>query len=128
MLQNDGFSRWLGIELMEVYPGKAKIKMRVRGDMLNGFNICHGGIPFSLADSAMAFASNSEGKISVSVENSISYIEKLFEGDELIAEAEELSSNKKISVYNVTIVKDNVLLAAHFKGIVYKTGKEPLNE
>lgn len=124
MLLKDGFSKWLGIEVLQASNGKAIVKMKVRNEMLNGFNICHGGIPFSLADSAMAFASNAEGKLALSIDNSITYHDKIFEGDELFAAAEEISSNKKIGVYNVIIKKDDIIPVAHFKGIVYKTGKE----
>lgn len=123
MLKGDSFTKWLGIIVQEAENGRAVLRMKIRSDMLNGFNICHGGIPFSLADSAMAFASNYGGQIALSIDNSITYHEKIIEGDELTAVAEELSSNRKISVYNVTI-KNNKRIVAHFKGVVYKTGKE----
>lgn len=126
MLLHDGFSKWLGIEVLETSKNKSVVRMKVRQEMLNGFSVCHGGITFSLADSAMAFASNAEGKISMSIDNSITYHEKVFEGDVLTATAEELSSNYKISVYNVVVMKDDNRIVAHFKGIVYKTNKELL--
>lgn len=124
MLIKDEFSKWLGIEVLEAANGKAKVKMKVRKEMLNGFNICHGGIAFSLADSAMAFASNSEGKLSLSIDNSITYHEKIVEGDVLLASAEEISSGNKVSVYHVIITNNVRVHVAHFRGIVYKTGRE----
>lgn len=126
MLQHDGFSKWLGIEVLEAAKNKSVVRMKVRREMLNGFGVCHGGITFSLADSAMAFASNAVGKISMSIDNSITYHEKVFEGDILTATAEELSSNNKIGIYLVTIKNYNNSIAAHFKGVVYKTNKELL--
>lgn len=124
MLKDDGFSAWLGIELVEVHPGKAIVRMKVRKEMLNGFNICHGGIPYSLADTALAFASNTRGMISLSIENSITYLTKLHEGDIITAKAEEISAGSKIAVYNVTVQKEDGHKAAYFKGLVYKTSKE----
>lgn len=124
MMSKDGFSAWLGIEIVEVGPGKAKVKMKVRHDMLNGFHICHGGIPFSLADSAMAFASNTKGQVSLSIENSISYINKAVEGDELYASAEEISSSNKFAVYNVKVSKQDGTTIGLFKGVVYRTKRE----
>ena len=80
MFENDWFSQWLGIERIEVIEGFCVLRMTVRKEMLNGFAIAHGGITYSLADSALAFASNSHGRKSVSVETSISHIVSLKEG------------------------------------------------
>src|SRR3982750_2317400 len=85
MYDSDWFSQWLGIERVKVEPGSCVLKMKVRKEMLNGFGIAHGGITYSLADSALAFASNSHGRMSVSVETSISHTEAVKEGDELTA-------------------------------------------
>ncbi len=128
MLSNDGFSKYLGIEILKIEPGKATLKMKVRKDMLNGFQVCHGGIPFSLADSALAFASNSHGTLSMSIENNISYVAKILEGDELIAEAEEVSLTNKIGVYNVIVIKSDGSKVALFNGTVYRTNKHLLEE
>lgn len=124
MLRNDGFSAWLGLEVVEVGPGRATVRMKVRKEMLNGFNICHGGIPYSLADSALAFASNSQGLICLSIENSMTYLSKLYEGDIITASAEEISRGSKIAVYNVIIQKSDGTKVAFFKGLVYITNKE----
>ena len=120
---NDAFSKWLGIEIVTVQSGFCQLKMVVRKEMLNGFAIAHGGITYSLADSALAFASNSHGRKSVSVETSISHTVACKEGDELIATAKELSMSNKIGVYDITIKNQENTVVALFKGTVYRTSK-----
>jgi len=122
MMKNDAFSRWLGIEVLEVSEGFCKLKMRLGKEMLNGFYIAHGGITYSLADSALAFASNSRGRKALSVDTSISHFEPLLEGDEIIAIATEESVKNKFGFYRVEIKKDDILVAL-FKGMVYRTDK-----
>ena len=124
MVAKDTFSQWLGIEVLEVNEGSCKLQMTVREDMLNGFGIAHGGITYSLADSALAFASNSHGQKSVSVETSISHLISLKANDFIIAEASEEHCSNKIGVYTVKIYKatDNAVVAL-FKGTVYRTSK-----
>src|SRR5437016_3084243 len=98
MYDGDWFSQWLGIERVEVKQGYCVLRMTVRKEMLNGFAIAHGGITYSLADSALAFASNSHGRKSVSVETNISHTESLKEGDVITAVAEEMSLSNKIGI------------------------------
>ena len=98
MYQNDAFSQWLGIEIIDVSEGFCQLKMTVRKEMLNGFQIAHGGIAYSLADSALAFASNSHGRKSLSVETSISHTVSVKEGDVLTVTTKELSLSDKIGV------------------------------
>ena len=124
MYQNDAFSQWLGIEVVEVKDGYCKLNMTVRKEMLNGFQIAHGGIAYSLADSALAFASNSHGRKSLSVETSISHTMSVKEGDVLTAITEELSLSDKIGVYLITITNQDNQEVAYFKGTVYRTSKE----
>lgn len=124
MYKNDPFSKWLGIELVEVLPGKCVLKMTVREEMLNGHQTAHGGITYSFADSAFAFASNSHGRASVSVETSISHTQPLRTGDVIIATAEEVSLSNKIGVYHIKVTNETGLTVALFKGTVYRTGKE----
>ena len=81
MYNNDHYSKWLGIERITIEPGRCILRLKVRKDMLNGFAIAHGGITYSLADSALAFASNSHGRKAVSIETSISHAEQVHEGD-----------------------------------------------
>lgn len=124
MLAKDEFSNWMGIEVIEVKPGYSKLKMKIRKEMMNGFDICHGGVIFSLADSALAFASNSFGNVAVAIDTSVSFTAKVFEGDVLLAEAVEQSRNFKTAVYNVSVKNQNDEAVAVFKGTVYITKKE----
>ncbi|MGZ3903422.1 MAG: hydroxyphenylacetyl-CoA thioesterase PaaI [Bacteroidia bacterium] len=124
MYANDAFSKWLGIEIINVGTGTCKLKMKVRKEMLNGFAIAHGGITYSLADSALAFASNSHGKKAVSVETSISHTQSVKEGDDLIAVATEQHMSDKIAVYQITVTNQENKTVALFKGVVYRTQKD----
>src|ERR1700758_2282218 len=124
MYANDAFSKWLGIEIISVDSGVCKLKMKVRKEMLNGFSIAHGGITYSLADSALAFASNSHGKKAVSVETSISHTQTVNEGDELIAVATEQHMSNKIAVYQIVVTNQENKTVALFKGVVYRTQKD----
>ena len=128
MYDNDAFSQWLGIEVIEVKDGYCELKMTVRKEMLNGFQIAHGGIAYSLADSALAFASNSHGRKSLSVETSISHTVSVIEGDVLTAITEELSLSDKIGVYLITITNQDNQKVAYFKGTAYRTSKEWFSE
>ena len=91
---------------------------------VNGFAIAHGGITYSLADSALAFASNSYGKMSVSIETSISHIESCKEGDVITAVAEEVSLSNKIGIYTINIHNQANKKVGYFNGTVYRTGKD----
>jgi len=124
MYQNDAFSQWLGIEVVEIKDGYCKLNMTVRKEMLNGFQIAHGGIAYSLADSALAFASNSHGRKSLSVETSISHTVSVKEGDSLIAVSNEISLSPKIGIYLISIKNQNEQEVALFKGTVYRTSKD----
>jgi acyl-CoA thioesterase len=73
MLANDAFSQWLGLEVLDVRPARVSLRMTVRDDMTNGFGVCHGGVTFAFADSALAFACNTGGKVTLSIENSMTY-------------------------------------------------------
>ena len=124
MFDKDAFSQWLGIEIIEVKNGYCELKMTVRKEMLNGFHITHGGISYSLSDTALAFASNSHGKKCISVETSISHTEYVQEGDILIATTKELSRTEKTGLYLITITNQDKKDIAYFKGTVYRTSKE----
>lgn len=128
MMANDYFSQWLGIEIVEVKEGACKLQMTVRKDMLNGFGIAHGGITYSLADSALAFASNSHGQKAVSIETSISHTESLKENDVIVAEAIEEKCSNKIGIYTIKISRRSDLkVVALFKGTVYRTTQNRQN-
>lgn len=124
MYDRDWFSQWLGIERVVVEAGRCVLKMTVRKEMLNGFEIAHGGICYSLADSALAFASNSHGRKAVSVETSISLTEQVKINDVLTAVAEEISLSNKIGVYYITVLNQENKKVALFKGTVYRTSKD----
>jgi len=124
MLDHDAFSRWLGVELLDIGPGHCRLQMKVREEMLNGFYIAHGGITFSLADSAFAFASNSHGRHAVSIHTEINHTKALKAGDLIIAEATEDYCGKKTGVYSVKVVNDRKELVALFKGTVYRKSVE----
>jgi acyl-CoA thioesterase len=126
MLQKDAFSRWLGIEIIEIKEGYSKIKMQVRQEMMNGLNVVHGGIAFSLADSAFAFACNSRNNLSLALETSISFLKPVFEDDTLTAEAKEIRNGKSTGVYLVEIKNQHHQLIGLFKGTCYRTGKSLL--
>ena len=127
MISGDAFSQWLGIEVMKVSKSFCKLKMTVRDEMTNGFNIAHGGISYSLADSALAFAANSDGIQSLSIETTISHTKKVMSGDRLTAETKEISKSEKNAVYSISITNQDNITVAHFKGTVYRTKKKWLN-
>jgi acyl-CoA thioesterase len=124
MMETDAFSQWLGIEILDSKKGSCKLQMTVRREMCNGFGIIHGGITFSLADSALAFASNAHGRISVALDCSISYPNAVKVGDVLTAVASEVSLTNKIGVYNIPVHNQKDEVVGVFKGSVYRTSKE----
>ena len=124
MISEDAFSQWLGIEILEITEGFCKLKMIVRDEMTNGFNIAHGGIAYSLADSCLAFTANADGIQAVSIETSISHTKKVTKGDVLTATSKEMNKTSKTALYYITITNQDNLEVAHFKGTIYRTGKE----
>lgn len=124
MMETDAFSKWLGIKILASAKGSCKLQMQVRPEMCNGFGIIHGGITFSLADSALAFASNAHGRLSVALECSISYPNAVNVGDVLTAEATEVSLTNKIGIYNIPVTNQKGDIVGVFKGSVYRTSKE----
>lgn len=123
MLAKDAFSRWLGIELVAVGTDAVVLRMKVRQDMANGFGVCHGGVTFSLADSALAFTSNQMGKITVSIDNHINYPARVQVGDVLTATSRELSRGTRLAVYEVTVFNQKNKPVGLFHGTVYITDK-----
>ena len=123
MYNNDWFSQWLGIERLKIKAGSCVLRMKIRKEMLNGFGSTHGGITFSFADSALAFASNAYGRLSVALECSISFPVAVKEGDVLTCEAKELSLTNKTGTYLIEIKNQRNESVAFFKGTVYRTSK-----
>jgi len=128
MLANDLFSQWLGIEILEMDEGYSKVQMTVRDEMTNGFKIAHGGISYSLADSAFAFASNSLGRHAVSIETAISHTAKVVAGDVLTAVAQEENRSHKIAQFAVLVTNQNDQKIGLFRGTVYRSSTEWLSE
>ena len=124
MMEHDLFSQWLGISIIEIKEGYSKIKMTVRREMINGFGIVHGGIAFSLADSAFAFACNNRNKLSVALDTSVNFFKPVHVGDILIAEALEIHNGKSTGLYEVNIYNQHDHLVARFKGLCYRTEKK----
>lgn len=123
MMEHDAFSQWLGIEVDQAAPGACTLHMAVRPEMDNGFRMTHGGIAYAVADSALAFASNSHGTHAVSIETSISHVKPVRSGDQLTATATELSRGSRIAVYHVAVYNQDGVTVALFKGTVFRTGK-----
>lgn len=124
MLAKDAFSRWLGLEVTAIAPEACTARMTVRAEMANGFGIAHGAIVFALADSVMAFASNTHGRISVSVENSVSYPAAVRVGDVLTARCRLVVAGGKLSYYEVPVTNQDEETVALFRGAVYHTKKQ----
>ena len=123
MLELDYFSQWMGIEIIEIKQYYSKIKMQLRREMMNGFGIAHGGVTFALADSAFAFACNSDGKVTVALDVSISFPKSGKEGDVLTAEAKQINNTNKTGLYLIEVKNQHDELVALFKGTCYRTEK-----
>ncbi|MGE5391160.1 MAG: hydroxyphenylacetyl-CoA thioesterase PaaI [Deltaproteobacteria bacterium] len=115
----DRYARMLGIELLEISPGFARVGMAVSDDMSNFHGITHGGAVFSLADSAFGLASNAHGIPAVALTVSIDYLAMTVPGDYLIAVAEEVQRSRKVSNYNIKVLNREEKLVAAMRGITY---------
>lgn len=124
MMAKDYFSQWLGLEVINIAPATCTVRMTVRPEMLNGFGVAHGGIVFSVADSAFAFACNTHGRLTVSIENSITYPVAIREGDVLTAVAREEASSERLGYYRVDVTRQGNETVGLFRGTAYRTMKE----
>lgn len=120
LMEKDNFIKWLGISVIEAAEGYSKIQLTVREEMLNALGIAHGGVIFSLADSAFGLAGNSRKDIAVAWDTSITFIKSSKLGDVLIAEAREYHSGKNTGMYLVTISNQHNDQVALFKGTCFK--------
>ena len=116
MWADDRASQALGMELREVGPGRAVLSMTVRDDMLNGFDLCHGGLITTLADSAFAFACNSHGQPAVAQHCSITYVAPGRLGMRLVAEARERQRGERSGIYDITVRDETGTVIAEFRG------------
>lgn len=120
MLNQDEFSKWMGIKLIEVREKYCLIEMPVKKEMINGLKTVHGGVTFSLADSALAFSSNNTNEASVALNCMINFTKAVKLGDTLIAESVLISNTRKTGVYDISITNQHKVLVATFRGTVYK--------
>ena len=121
MLEKDALSRWLGLEVTELLPGGCICRMTVRPEMVNGFGVAHGGIVFSFADSAFAFACNQHGQVTVAVDNTITYPAAIHPGDVLTAVAREEAISRRLGYYRVDVTNQRGATVALFRGTAYRT-------
>jgi acyl-CoA thioesterase len=128
LYQRDRASQALGMRLAAVRPGWAQVTMRVRGDMLNGHHLCHGGLLFALADSAFAFACNSHNESTVAAAASIDFLAGAREGDELTAEASELWRTRRNGIYEISIHNQRGERVALFRGRSYRIDGQVMSE
>jgi acyl-CoA thioesterase len=127
MMQTDLFSQWLGISVLEIREGYARLRMTLRPEMINGFGVTHGGVVFSLADSAFAFACNNRNNLSMALDTSITFTKATQPGDVLTAEARELHNGRSTGLYLITVINQYGEQVALFKGTCFRTGKTLLH-
>ena len=123
MMQDDAFSQWLGIKVLQVKEGYCKVQLTLRNEMLNGFGVIHGGVAFSLADSAFAFACNNRNNLSMALDTSITFIKATKPGDVLTAEAKEVHNGKSTGLYVINVSNQHNESVALFKGTCFRTGR-----
>lgn len=124
MLNQDEFSKWMGIKLIDVGEKYCLIGMTVKQEMMNGLKTLHGGVSFSLADSALAFSSNNTNEASVALTCTINFTKAILLGDRLTAESILVSDTRKTGVYDIFIRNQHDQLMASFRGTVYKIEKK----
>lgn len=127
MMENDHCTRWMGATPEVIEEGHCRLRMVVRQEMLNGYGVLHGGIAFAFADSAFAFASNSYGRIAVSINGNMTYAKSAREGDVLLAEAKALNVNHRTADFDVNVMNEDGEVYYYFRGTVYRSSKEVLN-
>ena len=125
MFANDRASKALGMQVTAIGPGRATLTMAVRADMLNGLDICHGGLVTTLADSAFAFACNSYNELTVASGFSVDLVAPAREGDVLTAVAEEVSLAGRTGVYDVNVSNQRGERVAVFRGRSYRMKGKP---
>jgi acyl-CoA thioesterase len=124
MWPKDAASKLLGIRLVAIGPGRAELEMTVRSDMVNGHQLCHGGLIFTLADSAFAYACNSYNKNTVASACHIDFLAPARIGDTLVATAVEQSLAGRTGVYDVTVKNQAGKAIALFRGKSYRIDGE----
>ena len=120
--EDEPYVKFLNMEIVEIKPGYAMVKGKVKKNMLNLHGITHGGFLFSIVDEAFELASNSHGTSAVALNMNITYFLPTFEGDEIVAEAEEINRTKRTATYNIKVTCDNNLIAS-CQALVYRKDK-----
>jgi len=123
IIADDLFSQWLGVEIIAIKEGYSKILLRVRPEMINAIGIAHGGIVFSLADTALALACNGRNKASVTLESTINFIKSVHKNDIITAETTEIHNGQSTGLYQITITNQATEKVAVFKGTCFRTVK-----
>lgn len=122
ILNQDEFSKWMGISLIEIRENYCLIEMPIRKEMINGLKTVHGGVTFSFAESALAFSSINTGEAAVALNCMINFTKAVKLGDTLIAESILMANTRKTAVYDITITNQHKIVVASFRGTVYKLG------
>ena len=125
MFRNDRASKWLGMQILQVAPGQAVLQMTVRDEMLNGHDICHGGLITTLADSAFAFACNSYDELTVASGFTVDLLAPGRGGDVLTATCHEVSKAGRTGVYDCEVINQNGQRIAVFRGRSYTMKGKP---
>lgn len=123
ILNQDEFSQWMNISLVEVRENYCLIEMPIRKEMINGLKTVHGGVTFSFAESALAFSSINTGEAAVALNCMINFTKAVKLGDTLFAESVLMANTKKTAVYDITLTNQHKVVVASFRGTVYKLGK-----
>lgn len=123
LLSEDPFSNWMGIEIIEANKGFCKVRCRIREEMANGFGVTHGGIVFSLADTALAFSASTLGRVALAIDNSMSFANKSVAGDILTATSTSLNITQKTGLFEIRVGNQKKSLIAMMKGTVYRTSQ-----
>lgn len=125
MMEKDYASQWLGLQPLLIEEGHCQLRMVVRREMLNGFGLLHGGMAYAMADSALAFAANSYGRLSVTLQGSINFAQAAKEGDVLIAEAQVLHLGHRTGDLDVNIYREGqpAEVLYRMRGTVYRSSK-----
>jgi acyl-CoA thioesterase len=124
MYERDSASQALGMRIVEVRPGYARVTMGIRENMVNGHQICHGGLIFTLADSSFAFACNSHNCVTVAAGGTIEFLLAVRLGDDLIATAQERSRSRRTGIYDVDVRNQKGECVAMFRGRSHELGGE----
>lgn len=123
ILENDSVCRWFGIELIEIDEGEAVVEMKIEPHHCNGHGLCHGGVIFTLADSAFQFACNSRNESTLAQHNVISYVNSACTGERLRAKAREVSTKGRNGIFDVNVNSGSGTMIAQMRGMSFTLGR-----